>query len=271
MDEPLRLMCMFAHPDDESLGVGGTLAKYAVEGVETYLVTATRGERGWRGTLADFPGLQAFGKIREAELLAAARVLGIRQVNFLDYLDGELDQANAAEAIAKIVAQIRRVKPQVVITFSPDGAYGHPDHVAISQFTTAAIVAAADTNYQCSAELAAHRVSKFYFKVWTDSEMVAYQSVFGDLVMNIDGVERRVVSWQDWAITTWINTENYWRTTQQAVACHASQKATYRALLEDLSEEHHRGLWGLQGFYRALSFVNGGRQTERDLFEGLRE
>jgi LmbE family N-acetylglucosaminyl deacetylase len=88
----LKLMCVLAHPDDESLGNGGTLAKYAAEGVETYLVTATRGERGWTGSERDDPGLEALGKIREVELFAAASVLGIRRVDFLDYIDGDLDK-----------------------------------------------------------------------------------------------------------------------------------------------------------------------------------
>src|SRR5262245_54328957 len=78
VSEPLRLLCVLAHPDDESLGVGGTLAKYASEGVETYLVTATRGERGRFGSGIEFPGFSEVGKLREAELLAAAKELGLR-------------------------------------------------------------------------------------------------------------------------------------------------------------------------------------------------
>src|SRR5689334_4696342 len=125
MPEQLRLMGVLAHPDDESLGNGGTLAKYASEGVETYLVTATRGERGWMGDPSKNPGMDALGAIREAELLAAAKVLGIRQVDFLDYIDGDLDQADSAEAIGKIVGHLRRARPHVVLTFGPEGAYGH--------------------------------------------------------------------------------------------------------------------------------------------------
>ncbi|MGH6636006.1 MAG: PIG-L deacetylase family protein [Gammaproteobacteria bacterium] len=137
MVEQLKLMCVLAHPDDESLGTGGTLAKYAAEGIETYLVTATRGERGWTGNEQDNPGLEALGKTREAELLAAARVLGLREVKFLDYVDGDLDQSDSLQIVARIVGHLRRVKPQVVITFGPDGVTGHPDHIAVSQFTTA--------------------------------------------------------------------------------------------------------------------------------------
>src|SRR6185369_4728895 len=148
----LKLMCVLAHPDDESLGTGGTLAKYAAEGVETYLVTATRGEHGWWGEEKDYPGPNALGKIREGELLAAAQALGIREVNFLDYIDGDLDEADSKEAVAKIVSHIRRIQPDIVISFGAEGGYGHPDHIAISQFTTAAIVASADVNYKMDGE-----------------------------------------------------------------------------------------------------------------------
>ena len=78
--KPLRLMCVLAHPDDESLGTGGTLAKYAAEGVETYLVTATRGERGRFGDNGEPPGPEVVGRTREAELRAAAKELGVREV-----------------------------------------------------------------------------------------------------------------------------------------------------------------------------------------------
>src|SRR5712692_7064230 len=165
MANKLKLMCVLAHPDDESLGNGGILAKYATEGVETYLVTATRGERGWFGDERDYPGPEALGKTREAELLAAAKVLGIRRVNFLDYIDGDLDQAPPAEAVAKIALHLRRVKPDVVVTFGPDGSYGHPDHIAICQFTTAAIVAAASPDSLYSRDLPPHRISKLYYMV----------------------------------------------------------------------------------------------------------
>lgn len=78
MVKALRLMCILAHPDDESMGTGGILAKYAQEGVETYLVTATRGEHGWSGDITTYPGPKQFGQQREAELKAAAAILCIK-------------------------------------------------------------------------------------------------------------------------------------------------------------------------------------------------
>jgi LmbE family N-acetylglucosaminyl deacetylase len=269
MTNKLKLMAVLAHPDDESLGNGGILSRYAAEGIETYLVTATRGERGWFGSEEDYPGLEALGKIREAELLAAAKVLGIRQVNFLDYIDGDLDQTPAAEAVAKIALHLRRVKPDVVITFGPDGVYGHPDHIAICQFTTAAIVEAANPDTPYHRDLAPHRVSKLYYMATSEKLLLAYQSVFGEMVMHIDGVERRGVVWPEWAITTRIATSEYRQTVWEAIVCHESQLVLYRQL-EHLSQDYQKELWDSQTYYRAFSLINGGRQVEDDLFAGLR-
>jgi LmbE family N-acetylglucosaminyl deacetylase len=106
MQAQLGLMAILAHPDDESMGTGGILAKYAAEGVETYLVTATRGERGWWGEKDEYAGPEAVGDTREQELRAAAEVLGLKEVNLLGYLDKELDQADPAEVIRKLVTHL---------------------------------------------------------------------------------------------------------------------------------------------------------------------
>jgi LmbE family N-acetylglucosaminyl deacetylase len=263
----MKLLCVLAHPDDESLGTGGALAKYAAEGIETYLITATRGEHGWWGEDKDYPGPIELGRIREAELRAAAAVLKLREVHFLDYIDGELDRAEPQAAAAQIVAHLRHIRPDVVVTFGPDGAYGHPDHIAISQFTATAIVCAADPGYAIAGS--PHRVSKFYYRVWTQPEFEVHQAVFGEQVMTIDGVGRRPVPWQDWAITTRIDTSIYWPDVWAAVACHRSQLPGYHKL-KDLPADQHQALWGSQGYYRVFSSVNGGRQLEHDLFAGLR-
>lgn len=268
MSTQLKLMCILAHPDDESLGTGGILAKYAAEGVETYLVTATRGERGWFGPEPDYPGPAALGRQREAELRAAGQVLGLREIIFLDYLDGELDQAEPARVIGQIVSHLRRLRPDVVVTFDPAGAYGHPDHIAICQFTAAAVVAAANPDF-AGAPGRPYQVSKLYYMVETDEKAAAYQAAFGELVMHVDGQARRAASWPDWAITTCIDTLAYWQQVWQAVSCHQSQLPGYQ-VLQNLPPEHHQNLWGSQMYYRVYSLVNGGRRPERDLFEGLR-
>jgi LmbE family N-acetylglucosaminyl deacetylase len=269
-----RLMAVLAHPDDESLGVGGTLAKYASQGVEVFVVTATRGDGGrYRGLRSDdpqHPGPSALADIREGELRAAALALGVREVSILDYHDQQLDRANASEAVAIIARHIRRVQPDVVVTFGPDGAYGHPDHIAISQFTTAAIVAAADPAYPPDAiqALQSHAVSKLYYIAWPDSTWKAYQSAFRKLVSTVDGIERQAVPWPDWAITTVIDTRSVWSTVWNAICCHESQVTAYERL-KDLSPNDHEALWGRQSFYRVFSTVTGGRVPETDLMEGI--
>ena len=269
-----RLMAVLAHPDDESLGIGGTLAKYASEGVETFVVTATRGENGrYRGHRGDehHPGPQQLAEIRESELRAAASVLGIREVTLLDYPDLGLDRANAGEAVAQIAHHVRRIRPDLVVTFPPDGAYGHPDHVAICQYTTAAIAAAASPSFAHGSErnTSPHLVRKLYYLAWPASTWKAYEAAFAKVVFVVDGVERRASAWPDWAITTAIDTREFWPTVWRAVSCYDSQIAGYERL-KDLSPEHHEALWGSQYFYRALSTVNGGRTRETDLFEGIR-
>ena len=268
-----RLMAVLAHPDDESLGVGGSLAKYASEGVEVFLLTATRGDggryRGYPSGDSRHPGPLALAKIREAELRAAASVLGVREVSLLDYHDQRLDRADPREAVAGIVGHLRRVRPDVVVTFGPDGAYGHPDHVAISQLTTAATVASADPAFAFAGVAPApHAVSKLYYIAWPETAWAAYQAAFRRLTSTVDGVERQATPWPDWAVTTAIDTRPFWTTVWRAVSCHESQIAAYERLKE-LSPQHHEALWGRQSFYRVFSTVNGGRVRETDLFEGM--
>src|SRR5581483_8023969 len=201
-------------------------------------------------------------------LRAAARELGVRDVTILGYPDGALDGVAPAEAIGRIAAHIRRIRPHVVITFGPDGAYGHPDHIAISQMTTAAIVGAADARFDCG-EPDPHRVSKLYFIAWRARRWDAYQAALKKLVANVDGVERSVTPWPDWAITTVIDTRDVWPSVWRAVSCHKTQMSIYRKL-ESLPEADQQALWGSQEFYRVFSTVSGGRVQETDLFEGLR-
>lgn len=266
----LRLMCVLAHPDDESLGMGGTLAHYAREGMSTHVVTATRGERGRFGDAEVSPGLEVVGQVREGELRAAAAELGVADVRLLDYVDGDLDRADPMEAVAKIVSHLRRVRPQVVITFDPYGAYGHPDHVAICQLTTAALTVSADPTFTTDDPSAEpHAVSKLYYMAWSPQKWQAYQAALKTLTSRVDGVDRQAQPWPEWAVTTVIDTSDCWETTWRAVSCHRTQMAIFRKL-ETLAPEHHQALWGTQDYYRVFSTVNGGRVRETDLFEGLR-
>lgn len=129
----LTLVAVFAHPDDESFAVGGTLAKYAAEGVEVVVVSATRGEAGVHDG-----GPSEAAALREAELGRAADALGVRRVRLLGYPDGALPEVDADEAVSRIVSLLRELRPDVVVTFGPDGISGHRDHVTVSEWVTAA-------------------------------------------------------------------------------------------------------------------------------------
>jgi LmbE family N-acetylglucosaminyl deacetylase len=267
MARALRLLCVLAHPDDESLGAGGILARARADGVQTHLATATRGERGWRGPAAEHPGPEAVGRIREAETRAAAAVLGVREVSFLGYLDGELADADPLEAIGRVVEVVRRVRPHVVVTFPPDGHTGHPDHVAVSQFTAAALVAAADASYT-DAPGEPHRVAKFYYMVDALAAVELVKGLLGDIGMTVDGRKRTHWGWPDWAVTTAYDAGEHWRTVLDAIEQHRSQSHTLERL-RGLPDDVHRRLWGDGALYRVYSLVNGGRTVEASPFEGL--
>jgi LmbE family N-acetylglucosaminyl deacetylase len=265
----LKLMCVLAHPDDEAMGMGALLAKCAAEGVETAVVTATLGQRGWSGAPDENPGPEELGRIRGEELRCAAAVLGVSELTLLGYMDGELDRADPTEATARIVAALRAFRPQVVVTFGPDGGYGHPDHVAISQFTTAAVAVCADPTYAPGAA-PPHRVAKLYYMADTQEVAQVFREVGWELTMHVDGVTRRLVVWEEWMISARVDAGELWPQVWAAVACHRSQLPNF-AEIEAWPPELHRRAWGCNTFYRALSLVNGGRAREDDLFAGLRD
>lgn len=149
MTQPKTILAVLAHPDDESFGMGGTLALYASQGHNVYLACATRGEVG----AADPEFMQGFNSVaemRESELRCAAGHLGLKEVIFLGYRDSgmpgspenqhpDAQVAHPVEEVAGKVAEIiRRLKPDVVVTFDPIGGYRHPDHIHIHQATVLA-------------------------------------------------------------------------------------------------------------------------------------
>ena len=197
-------------------------------------------------------------------------MLGVRHLEILNYVDGDLDQADPREVISQTAKLIRHYRPQVIVTFPPDGSYGHPDHIAISQFTLGAILQAASPNGLNDEEGEPYQVKKFYYLVDSKELEQTILSLCFELEMEVDGVVRSEVGWHDWAITTRVDATNFWRRTWQAVLCHRSQLNGGFDTLQDASEDIHKILWGKQNFYRVFSLVNGGRKVEHDLFAGLR-
>lgn len=169
------IMGIYAHPDDESFGMAGVLARATMHGHPAAIVCATRGEVG---EIAD-PSLatpENLGQVREGELRAACAAVGVHDVSFLDYIDGQLANADEDEAVGRIVYHLRRFRPDVVTTFAANGGYGHPDHMAIHRYTLAAVTAAADPTYyphHLAAGLEPHRVRKVYYNAFPREGMVA--------------------------------------------------------------------------------------------------
>jgi len=129
---------VFAHPDDESLLAGGLLAACAAAGRRVAIVSMTRGERG-PNELPGLAGRPSLEEVREGELLAAARALGASSAECLDYPDGELAGADEGQAAQALAGLLERERPEAVISFSDEGLYWHPDHLAVSRFLTAAL------------------------------------------------------------------------------------------------------------------------------------
>jgi len=148
-------MVITAHPDDETFGMGGTIAKYATEGCHISVVCATRGEAG-EADPALLSQYESMAALRESELRSAVKVLGVEQLTFLEYRDsgmpGSADndhpqafiQTPLAETATKIAILIRKLQPQIVLTFDPMGGYGHPDHIHTYRSVVQALQLSAD-------------------------------------------------------------------------------------------------------------------------------
>jgi N-acetyl-1-D-myo-inositol-2-amino-2-deoxy-alpha-D-glucopyranoside deacetylase len=170
------ILSVLAHPDDESFGMGGTLALYARRGADVYLVCATRGEVGTVDA-EHMKGFASTGEMRESELRCAAGHLGLKAVFFLDYRDsgmpGSPDNQHPDAQVAhplndvagKVVKYIRELKPDVVLTFDPIGGYRHPDHIHIHQATTLAFEKADDASFHPQAG-PPFKPGKLYFHIF---------------------------------------------------------------------------------------------------------
>lgn len=123
---PQKVLAFFAHPDDESFGPGGTIAKWASEGAEIHIVCATKG---------DFDGI---GSIREEELREAANVLGVTDVEFLGFSDGKISNEQMLLLEREFIKRITVFEPDTLLTFNLNGVSGHLDHIAVASATTQA-------------------------------------------------------------------------------------------------------------------------------------
>lgn len=277
------LLAVLAHPDDETFGMGGTLALYARRGVSVHLVCATRGEVG-EVEPHYLEGFGSIGELRENELRCAAGKLGLDGVHFLDYRDSGMlgspdndhPQALVAapidEVAAKVCAHIRRLRPQVVLTFDPIGGYRHPDHIAIHEATVRAFYAAGDPQAYPDG-LPSFQADKLYYHTFPHkwlSWAVRLMPLFGQdpsrFGQNGD-IDLLSLVGEDLPVHAQIDYREVVEVKEAATACHASQGGGM-APSNLLVRWAFRLAAGKDMYMRAYPEPEDGLK-ERDLFTGV--
>ena len=275
------LLAVLAHPDDESFGLGGTLALYARRGYDTYLVCATRGEVGM---VDDLGGHASIAELRESELRCAAKHLGLTGVYFLGYRDSGMPgsddnrhpnaQVNrpVEEVAGRVVKYIRELKPDVVLTFDPIGGYKHPDHIQIHRATALAFDRADDASFHPEAG-APFQPRALYFQVfprgflkWATRLMPLFGQDPAKFGKNKD-INLKELAEVDFPVHARLDIRSVAEIKSEAGACHSSQGGG----------QMRRGLMGFvtrafgehEDYMRAYPPVDGGFKRLTDLFEGI--
>ena len=274
-----KLMAIFAHPDDEG-AIGGALAHYAESGVEVSLVCATRGEVG---EISD-PSLatpETLGTVREAELGAAAEILGIRHLRFLDRRDSGMDgtpenedprslvQSDPEEIIGKLVGLMRELEPDIVVTFEPFGWYGHPDHQVMSTWATAAYRRLlAETAVSYKPKRLYHAVIPFSgFRVMLEEAMEAgyiEDEGFGDELLEQARLDTEA------EVTHVIDIQDHFGRKREAMAAHQTQFSPDH-MFNKIPSELMRKTSGWEHFIQVEPAPNPEQKENRlgDLFVGI--
>jgi N-acetyl-1-D-myo-inositol-2-amino-2-deoxy-alpha-D-glucopyranoside deacetylase len=286
-----RMLLVHAHPDDESIGNGATMAKYAAEGAHVTLVTCTLGEEG-EVIPPELAHLAAdrddtLGQHRIGELAAAMRELGVSDHRFLGgpgrFRDsgmmgtppndrpGSFWSTDPADAAPYLVEVVREVRPQVLVTYDPNGGYGHPDHIRAHQVAMLAVELAADAGYRPDLG-APHEVAKVY---WNCVPRSVVEQGFAALrragrespfpgIATADDVPGVV---PDSEVTAAVDGSAYAERKAAAMRAHATQIAVdgpFFALSNDLGQP-----LPAREFYRLVRGEPGSAEIEDDLFAGL--
>jgi LmbE family N-acetylglucosaminyl deacetylase len=249
-----RLLLLLAHPDDESFGPGGTIARYSAEGAEIFLATATRGEAGQLGD-PPLTGREGLGPLRERELRAACGVLGISGLEIYGFGDGKLRETPFDSIVGRAVETVRRFRPHVLVGFGPGGVSGHPDHVVMHEVAAAAYGAAADP-------AAYPGLSARGMAPWAVPKLYRFevdQAVFDAWGIPMKGVPAET-------LTTLIDTSASVDAKIAAFLCHRTQAKDYERIL---SVEGFREFARKETFVLAATRVPRAPLPETDLFSGI--
>lgn len=283
MDERLCLLSVHAHPDDEASKGPGTVARYHAEGVHTVLVTCTGGEEGdILNPAMDTPEIKAdIGAVRALELEAAVEIIGYDELVLLGYRDSGMPESDAnehpdsfaaaplEEAIGKLVHEIRRTRPQVIITYGDDhSGYPHPDHIRVHEISVAAFDAAGDPEAFPEAG-DPHEALKLYYTVWSRRRILATHEKFLELGLESPYDER----WldrpgEDDRITTSIDLDGFGDIRRQALLAHATQVDPTSKFWFGLPPEVLATVHPFDDYVLARSRVRT-KLPESDLFAGV--
>ena len=280
MAEELTLMAVHAHPDDEAIGTGGVLARYADEGLRTVLVTCTGGEVGEiSDTTLATP--ETLAEVRRKELERACAILRVGRLHLLGYRDsgmmGTPDNAHPAsfyqasleEATARLVSLVRRERPQVLVTYDERGFYGHPDHIRANQITVAAFDAAGDPARWPEAGVP-WRPEKLYYTAVARSAIRNLGRVLNEAGIEApfgDGREPEI-GIADELITTQVDVSAQVERKRQALMAHATQMGPEVFFAKMPPAVFYR-IFGRESF-QLVRGRSGASGMEDDLFAGLR-
>jgi len=282
--KPPSMLVVMAHPDDESFGMGGTLAYYSRRGVDCYLICATRGEAGFVEE-SMLRGFNSIGEKREIELRCAAGKLGLKKVIVMDYRDsgmqGSPDNDNPLALIrqpedrvaGEIADHIREIQPDVLVTFDPIGGYRHPDHVYIHNTTVKAFELAADPEYKSPAGMPEFRPRKFYYQSIPKNMLkmiVFFMRLIGKdptkFGRNGD-IDMASIARENFPVDAVIDYRQVALIKEQASACHLSQVGG--SLTGGFLAPLRRFFASKEIYMRVYPPAAG--KVEKDLFEGITE
>lgn len=280
-----RLLISYAHPDDESFGNGGLIARYVREGTDVYYLCATNGDLGTipEDMKAIYPTV---ADLRLSELAKASAILGFREVFKLGYKDSGMmgnagnddpqslwyqGQHDPATLVRQVVDVIRKVQPQVILTFDKFGGYGHPDHIAIQRATTEAFYKAGDASYVT--DLPPYQPQKLYY-----GSLPATMLRLMGWMMRLRGYDlRKMGTNKDMdfqavldhiePIHTRVDVRDYLAIWDEAGQAHKSQGGG--GFLRGVPMFLRRFLMGTQGFSRVVPLPPAQRVDEYDLFTGV--
>ena len=246
-----KLLCITAHPDDEAGAFGGTLLLYSSRGVETSVVCLTEGTAARnRGKARNSEEL---ARLRRAEFAASCKILGITHGEVLTYSDSKLDRADLYQVVGDLVLRIRRLRPQVMITFGPDGGLtGHIDHAMAGTFATLAFEWAGRPDRfpeQLEQGLAPHRTQKLYYHTadfsLPDRQPISQPTVTTRIEIGQDLFDIKAKAFQQ----------------------HTTQAPLFEKVRKNLGET----LGGVEMFHLAATSTSRAAKAETDLFEDVIE